>query len=279
MVSLNTQDIVTHYQEKGYYFPLQVMGTEQAQVYRTQLEDLERRNNEVELGNKNQLNFPHVIFQFANDIVRNSQILDVVEQLIGPNILVWGSTFFIKEPHTESFVSWHQDLRYWGLEKEDQVVSAWLALSPVNQANGCMRFVPKTHLGQLVEHNDTFDDDNVLTRGQQANVEIDEAETVHVELQPGQCSFHHGRLLHASASNHSDQRRIGLAINYISAQNRQIVAQKDFGMLVRGVDHHHYFEPVPPPEADMSANAMDWHNKILTAQNEAFYEGVDQPVR
>ena len=278
MVSLNTQDIVSHYQEKGYYFPVQVMDTEQAYAYRTQLEALERSNSEVELGNKNQLNFPHVIFQFANEIVRNRQILDVVEQLIGPNILVWGSTFFIKEPHTQSFVSWHQDLRYWGLEKEDQVVSAWLALSPVNQANGCMRFVPKTHLGQLVEHKDTFDDDNVLTRGQQANVDIDEAKTVHVELQPGQCSFHHGRLLHASASNHSDQRRIGLAINYISAENRQIVAQKDFGMLVRGVDHHHYFESIPSPEADMCASAMAWHNKILTAQNEALYEGVDQPV-
>ena len=276
MQPINIPEIVSSYSESGYFFPIQAMDSSQAQIYRSQLEALEVANADIDLGNKNQLNFPHVIFQFANEIVRNSRILDVVEALIGPNILVWGSTFFIKEPHTDSFVSWHQDLRYWGLKKEDEVVSAWLALSPVNQANGCMRFLPKTHTSELLEHNDTFDDKNFLTRGQEANVDINEAETVHVELQPGEVSFHHGRLLHASASNNSDQRRIGLAINYISTQNRQVVAKKDFGMLVRGVDNHRYFEHVPPPDDDMSDQAMAWHNNILTAQNEALYDGAKQ---
>ncbi len=274
MQSVNLPEISVSYAENGYYFPVEAISRSQAQTYRAQLEALEAATAGAELGNKYQLNYPHVIFQFANEIVRNSRILDVVEALIGPNILVWGSTFFIKEPHTESFVSWHQDLRYWGLQNDEGVISAWLALSPVNKANGCMRFVPKTHKLELVEHSDTFDEDNVLTRGQEANVDIDEASTIHVELQPGECSFHHGRLLHASASNHSDQRRIGLAINYISADNRQVVAKKDFAMLVRGVDNHHYFEHVPEPDADLSASAMAWHNKILSAQNEAMYEGV-----
>ena len=276
MQPINLSKIVSSYQENGYYFPIQAMELSQAKIYRDQLEALEAASAGVALGNNSQLNFPHVIFQFANEIVRNSIILDVVETLIGPDILVWGSTFFIKEPHTDSFVSWHQDLRYWGLEKEDEVVSAWLALSPVIKANGCMRFVPKSHTSELVEHNDTFDDKNVLTRGQEARVNINEAQTVHAELQPGEVSFHHGRLLHASAANHSDQRRIGLAINYISAQNRQVVARKDFGMLVRGVDNHRYFEQVPPPDDDMSEQAMGWHNKILTAQNEAFYDGAER---
>ncbi len=276
MQSVNLSKVTSSYAENGYFFPLRAMSPSQARIYRSQLEALETASAGISLGNKDQLNFPHVIFQFANEIVRNSLILDVVEALVGPDILVWGSTFFIKEPHTESFVSWHQDLRYWGLEKEDEVVSAWLALSPVNQANGCMRFIPKSHNTELVEHHDTFNDKNFLTRGQEAKVDIDEAETVQVELQPGEVSFHHGRLLHASASNHSDQRRIGLAINYISAQNRQLVAKKDFGMLVRGIDNYRYFEHVPAPDGDMSDQAMVWHHKILNSQNEALYDGAKQ---
>jgi hypothetical protein len=143
----------------------------------------------------------------------------------------------VKEPLTESFVSWHQDLRYWGLDS-DAEVSAWVALSPVTEANGCMRFVPGSHTGELLPHSDTFAGDNFLTRGQEAAVEIEEEDTVLVPLEPGQASFHHGKLLHASGPNRSDERRIGFAINYISTSVRQTVAHEDFAMLVRGEDRY-----------------------------------------
>jgi len=206
--------------------------------------------------------------------VRTPRILDVVESILGPDIMVWGSTFFVKEPHSESYVSWHQDLRYWGFDSDAQV-SAWVALSPVTRENGCMRLVPGSHKGELVDHNDTFDESNLLTRGQEAAIPIDEQAVVHVELAPGQASFHHGRLLHASAPNRPDERRIGLAINYIAPHVRQVVAKTDFAMLVRGKDRFGHFQHVPSPAGDLTDDAVAWHRHILTAQNEALYDGAN----
>ena len=234
---------------------------------------LERRTKGKKLGNKDQLNYPHVIFRFAYQIACHFNILDAVEAILGPDILVWGSTFFVKEPHTDSFVSWHQDLRYWGLDS-DAEVSAWLALSPVSEANGCMRFVPGSHQGDLLPHIDTFEDDNALTRGQEAVVDIEAADTISVSLKPGQASFHHGKLLHSSGPNYSDERRIGFAINYIAPHVRQVVASEDFAMLVRGEDRYGNFSLVPRPDADMSGAAMRWHGTILAAQNKAMYENA-----
>ena len=99
---------------------------------------------------------------------------------------------------------------------------------------------------------------------------------MHVELQPGQMSLHHGRLLHASAPNGSNERRIGFTMNFIKASNRQAVAQKDYAMLVRGEDRFGHFDHVPPPAADLSSDALAWHARILAAQNEAYYDGAAQ---
>ena len=131
----------------------------------------------------------------------------------------------------------------------------------------------------MVEHKDTFANDNFLTRGQEADISIDEDQVVHCELQPGQASFHHGKLLHASAPNHSDERRIGFAINYIAPHVRQTVAHEDFGMLVRGKDDYNNFVHIPSPTEDLSADALAWHNRILTTQNEAVYEGAEDAER
>lgn len=278
LLSRDRSGTAARFFEDGYVFPVDVMTRQTAAAHRAQLEALEKRIA-GKLGNKAQLNYPHVIFRFANEIVRNSAILDVVESILGPDILVWGSTFFIKEPHTASYVSWHQDLRYWGLSDDDGQVSAWVALSPVTVANGCMRFVPRSHKGAMVEHKDTFADDNFLTRGQEADVEIDEDRVVQVELQPGQASFHHGKLLHASAPNNSGERRIGLAINYIAAHVKQTVAPVDYGMLVRGEDRHQHFRHVPPPGDDLADEAMAWHSRILNAQNDAMYHGAEAAAR
>ena len=272
--AIGADDLSMQFVKNGYLFPIDVLSATDALAYRTQLESLERKIEGSKLGNKEQLNYPHVIFRFAESIVRTPRILDVVEDIIGPDIMVWGSTFFIKEPYTESYVSWHQDLRYWGLDSES-MVSAWVALSPVTKENGCMRFMPGSHQGGLVDHTDTFNESNFLTRGQEAVVAIDEGKVVYAELEPGQASFHHGKLLHASAHNHSNERRIGLAINYIAPHVRQIVAKTDFAMLVRGEDRFGHFEHIPSPRKDLSDEAIAWHQRILTAQNEAMYDGVD----
>ena len=263
------------YKNKGYCFPIDVMTAQQALDYRGQIEAVENEIENRDLGRKGQLNHMHIALTFANDIVRNEKILDAVEAVIGPDIMVWGSTFFIKEPHSTGFVSWHQDLRYWGLEDSGAMVSAWLALGPVNQANGCMRFIPGSHDLGLAQHKDYFDAENFLYRGQRAQVDIDESTAVHVELEPGQISLHHGFLLHASAPNLSDQRRVGFTINFIAPRNRQIVANTDFAMLVRGLDGYGHFENIPEPESDLSDAAVQWHQQVLTTHDQATYAGVD----
>ena len=266
-------ELARQFANAGFVFPVKVFDSSKALAYRQKLESLEERARGRNLGNNDQLNYPHVIFRFAYEIACQPKILDAVEAILGPDVLVWGSTFFIKEPRTENFVSWHQDLRYWGLDC-DAEVSAWLALSPVSEANGCMRFVAGSHHGNLLPHVDTFDHKNVLTRGQKAVAEIDEARTVCVPLQPGQASFHHGKLLHSSGPNQSGERRIGLAINYIAPHVRQVVAVRDFAMLVRGADRYGNFDLVPPPDGDLTDDAMAWHETILATQNEAMYENV-----
>jgi len=266
-------EITERFSSDGYVFPIDVLDREEALSSRRELESLEGRLDSMRVGNRDQLNYPHVIFRFAHQIACNPRILDAVEAILGPDILLWGSTFFIKEPHTKSFVSWHQDLRYWGLDS-DAEVSAWLALTQVGEGNGCMRFVPGSHRGELIRHIDTFEEHNVLTRGQKADVAIDDADVVSVPLQPGQASFHHGNLLHSSGPNTTDDRRIGFAINYIAPHVKQVVAKEDFAMLVRGKDSYGNFKLVPPPEEDMSDDAIRWHGRILEAQNEAMYDDV-----
>jgi len=271
---MKSGDIARRFARDGYVFPLEVMSRQEAAGHRRELEALQRRAQGSRLGNKEQLNYPHVICRFAHEIVTHPGILDVVEAILGPDILVWGSTFFIKAPRSESYVSWHQDLRYWGLDSDGEV-SAWLALSDVTEASGCMRFVPGSHKGELLAHRDSFAEDNFLTRGQEAAIEVEEAATLPVPLAPGQVSLHHGKLLHGSGPNRSDGPRIGLAINYIATHVRQVVAPEDFAMLVRGEDRHGHFQLVPPPGGDFSAEAMAWHRRILAAQNAAMYDGAE----
>ena len=270
--------IAEAFAKDGFAFPLDVMTQAEAASYRQELEALERRAKGTKLGNKNQLNHPHVIFRFAHQIATHPRILEAVEAILGPDILVWGATFFLKEPHTPSYVSWHQDLRYWGLDS-DAEVSAWVALSPVTESNGCMRFLPGSHKGDMLPHRDTFADDNFLTRGQEAIVNVEEEDTILVPLEPGQASLHHGKLLHGSGPNHSDERRIGFVINYISPQMRQVVAPEDFAMLVRGQDRFGHFQLVPPPEEDLSDQAMAWHRRVLAAQNQALYANAETARR
>jgi len=270
------ESIRQSYEAQGYCFPIPVMSAAAAAGYRAELERLERATLGKKLGFKNQLNYPHVLFRFAYEIVSTPAVLDAVEAVLGPDLLLWGSTFFIKDAGSGSYVSWHQDLRYWGLEDAEGQVSAWLALSPVTVENGCMRFVPGSHRGGLVVHEDVYQADNILTRGQAASVAIDEEAAVPVTLRPGELSLHHGLLLHSSAPNRSAERRIGFTMNFIRPSNRQRVAARDYAMLLRGQDAFGHFGLIPPPAADLTPEAWDWHATVLGAQDAALYEGTAQ---
>ena len=263
----------SRFQEDGYYFPLKVLDAELATDYKNRLGRIAESAFADNLGNCGQINQLHVVCPFVNDIIRRPAILDAVETVLGPNLLVWGTSVFMKPPGSRGFVSWHQDLTYWGLNN-DQEVAVWVALGPVNQNNGCMQFVKGSHQMGQKPHRDVTDEHNILTRGQHVDVEIDESLVVDVELNAGEASFHHGHLLHCSGPNRSSQPRIGIVINYISTSVYQKNSSQDFAMLVRGEDKYHNFEEIPEPEKEFGNAELKLHNRIMSSHNEVLYEGA-----
>ena len=258
-----------HYRLKGCCFPNGVIDRSEALAIRRQIE-----KHEVEHGASLQTYLrenPHYVLCCIDRLIRNEAILDAVESVIGPDILVWASAFFIKEARSASFVSWHQDARYWGLEPHDGV-TAWIALGDSRPENGCMRFVPGSHLFEVLEHDDTHARDNILSRGQQV-ADVDDSAAVDVVLEAGQMSLHHMRVVHGSRPNRSEERRMGLAVNYMPAHVRQTTGP-DCAMLVRGVDRYGHFEPGRSPAADMEPDALDFYHRVTDRQMEILHRGA-----
>ncbi len=244
------------YREQGYLCPIAVMSPAQAAALRARLEAAEAANGGPLQGAMKQK--PHLLFTFLDELVRHPAVLDAVEGVLGPDILCWASGFFTKEAHDPSYVTWHQDLTYWGLEPAD-IVSAWIALAPSTALSGCMRVVPGSHLQDVIPHAETFAPHNLLSRGQEVQVEVDPAQAVDLVLEPGQMSLHHVKLIHGSLANRSDDRRIGFVVRYVPTHVRQTAGSEDSALLVRGTDREHNFLPEQPPAADLDAAALAEH--------------------
>jgi len=266
-----SSDQVAAYGRDGFVFPLRAFAPETAQAYRRRLEGYEDGNGgPIRSDMRHKV---HLLFTWAAEIIRHPRILDAVEDVIGPNILCWGTNFFIKEPGDDTFVSWHQDSTYWGLEPPD-VVSAWVALSDAPVESRAMRFLPGSHLADQVAHRDTFDPKNLLTRGQMIDAEVDEQAASDVPLRAGEFSLHHVRLIHGSGPNVTGDRRIGLAVRYLPPHVRPVKAANS-ATLVRGIDQHGHFELEPEPVLDLDANALAAHRRSMEGQIAALYSGTD----
>ena len=220
----------------------------------------------------------HLLFTWLNDLIRHPRVLDAVEDVIGPDILCWSTGFFTKNARDPSYVSWHQDSTYWGLEPAD-IVTAWVAFSDSVVANGAMRVIPGSHGMEQLAHHDTFAPDNLLSRGQELTVEVDEREAVALELRAGEMSLHHVRLIHGSDPNPSDTRRIGFAIRYIPTYVRQVVGGTDCATLVRGEDRYHHFEAEQRPAFDMAPEAVAHHAAVAGAFAQILMRDTGKPMR
>jgi ectoine hydroxylase-related dioxygenase (phytanoyl-CoA dioxygenase family) len=232
---------IQSYQSDGFLFPVRVCDAQQAHRWRDELETLEASH-----GKLHYLPKAHLVLPLADRLARDPAALDAVESLLGPDILLWDSTFIIKEPGDGKKVSWHQDLTYWGLDPQD-VVSVWLAVSPATVQSGCMRMMSGTQAGPLMAHRETAAADNILSRGQTIASTVDEGRAVDVVLAPGEMSLHHGRVWHGSNPNVSTDRRIGFNAQYLAPWVRQVVGDWDSALLVRGQDRFRHFEPESPP--------------------------------
>ncbi len=278
--SLNAEQ-VERYRRDGYLCPLPGPGRSAATALRAEVEALEKQPTppgaSASLNQYFRVN-AHVVLPLAAAVARDPTIVDAVESLLGPDILVWSVELFIKEPGDGKMVSWHQDLTYWGLGETDDEVTAWLALSPASVESGCMRFIPGSHRERLLPHRDTFDGANLLSRGQEVAVNVNEEDAVAAQLAPGEFSLHHGRLFHASGVNRSGDRRIGLAIRYLTPGVRQEIAERDYAMLVRGCDRLGNWIHVAPPATPFEAGAMALYDRILADQSRALAAGAEQAV-
>jgi non-haem Fe2+, alpha-ketoglutarate-dependent halogenase len=266
---------IRQYHEQGYLFPLPALSPQAALSYRRRLEGFEAQGGSAMEGLRHK---PHLLFTFLDELVRHPDVLDAVEGVLGPNILCWASSFFTKEPHSPSYISWHQDLTYWGLDPAE-IVTAWIALSPSTVESGAMRVIPGTHTREVVAHKDTFAERNLLSRGQEIAVEVDEDQAVDIVLQPGEMSLHHVKLFHGSSPNTSDDRRIGFAVRYLPTHVRQVVGEKDSALLVRGVDSYGNFELETPPATDLDPAAIAQHKAIWERQAAILYRGTDRAPR
>jgi ectoine hydroxylase-related dioxygenase (phytanoyl-CoA dioxygenase family) len=249
MVGNDLQRLKEAYRRDGFVSGVEILTAAEAAEHRRALEWAESKIGPLHYKTK-----VHTILRSPLQLATHPTVLDIVERLIGPDVLLYNVTYIVKEADTPSHVSWHQDLTYWGLSHDDQV-SMWLALSPATAESGCMRMIPGSQGRGRLDHDITGDRTNVLFQGQTVR-DVDESNAVTCPLEPGEASFHHGWTLHASLPNKSKDRRIGLNVQYFAAHVRQTKHERDSAMLVRGTDRYQHFAIDIPAESDLDPAAM-----------------------
>ena len=221
---------IEQYHDQGFISPIRVISEQEALSIKDELEQVEKEfPEEINSESRNNL---HLSFAFLDALAHNKIIVDAIEDLIGPDIYLWASVMFIKEPSSKQYVSWHQDATYMGLDSLD-FPTPWIALSPSNIETGCMTMIAGSHKTKIQNHEDTFAENNILTRGQVIQ-DVDESKAVDLILQPGEMSIHHGAVIHGSQPNNSNQRRIGFSLQSYMPNNVKQIVGRNLWTHVRG---------------------------------------------
>lgn len=267
------------YGERGYLFPLRAFPPGQAADLRRRFDGYWAENREDLLGKLPRERYlalvdTHFFLRWVYDIAAHPDILDAVESVLGPDILLWNTHWFPKFARDASYVSWHQDAAYWGLAPP-QVTTAWVALSESSRDNGCLRVIAGTHRGRIRPHAETFAEANMLSRGQEIAVDPGESGKVDIELRAGEFSLHHVGIVHGSGPNPSDRPRIGLAIRYVAPEVIQQGGQRDLVMQMRGSDPFGHFDRVDPPARDLARKDSGPHAESIRrkTQNQSLEAG------
>jgi ectoine hydroxylase-related dioxygenase (phytanoyl-CoA dioxygenase family) len=266
-----TKAQVQQFRENGWLAPLDVLdpvevGTVLAQYERAEVDHAEHLHAE----NRNNA---HLILPFLADLAKDPRIVSAVSALVGTDITLWSTVMFVKEPHSGSFVSWHQDAKYMALSP-DNFVTAWLALTPSTPENGCVAVIPGTHHAGARPHEDTYGEDNILTRGQNVP-DVDEDAAVDLVLRPGQMSLHHPWLVHGSRPNATSQRRIGLALQaYLGAD---VVPEHGAHhvMHIAGRPVRSEFVESPPPQRAAGDVELQVRKDANQAFSDVLYRGAE----
>ena len=230
MSKVLTKSQIEQYHDEGFISPVRVISEQEAHLIKQELEMVEAEfPEEINAESRNNL---HLSFAFLDALAHNEIIVDAMEDLIGPNISLWASVMFIKEPSSKHYVSWHQDATYMGLDSLN-FPTPWVALSPSNKETGCMTMIAGSHKTKIQEHEDTFAKNNILTRGQVIQ-NVDESKAVDLILEPGEMSIHHGAVIHGSQPNNSTHRRIGFSLQSYMPPNIKQIVGRNIWTHVRG---------------------------------------------
>jgi non-haem Fe2+, alpha-ketoglutarate-dependent halogenase len=200
---------LSRFDETGIAFPIPVLDADELRAAREEHARLAAAWD----GVLTRLNSLHLHFGWAYDLAAHPRVVDAVSELLGDEVVVWGTLLLAKPPHDDEFVAWHQDGAYAGYLAGTPAVSAWIALSDSNRGNGCMRVVPGSHRTRL-DHVETHRPKNMLSRGQEIAAVVDEGEAIDVELRAGEMSLHHVDIVHGSSPNHSPDWRTGFIVRY-----------------------------------------------------------------
>ena len=268
---------VASYARDGFLSPIAALTAEEAARYRGKLEAFEATLGGPLTSDATDARYrsrTHVLLAWVHGLASHPAILDAVESLIGPDILVYTSTWFIKEPESAAIAAWHQDATYFGLRPYVHV-PAWLALTDATAENGCMEFLPGSHHRGQLPHRAGVVAASVNRAGQAITVEVDDAPAVHGPLRAGEFSLHHTLCLHRSQPNRSTGRRIGLAVSYVPTHVQHLgVKHKTPAMLVRGTDAYGHFALEPAPDADFDDAARAAYARSYEGYRASYAEQV-----
>lgn len=249
---------VEQYARDGFTGPVPVLTSDEVRSFRGELEAYERAAGKaIGFPEKSK---PYLLFGWADAIVHHPKVLDAVEDLIGPDILVYHTTLWTKEAQAAVFTLWHQDDAYFFLDPPQQV-TAWVALSDASELAGCMRMIAGSHREGLVEHTEKPGGGNIIRRGRAIHDRFTDSDGTLVPLRPGEMSLHNTYTIHSSGANNSDDRRIGLGISYVPAHVRPKGGPRSSALLVRGTDRYGHFHAETRLETPLSAEARAAHKR------------------
>ncbi|MGE3643296.1 MAG: phytanoyl-CoA dioxygenase family protein [Beijerinckiaceae bacterium] len=252
MPKVLTQDQIQFYDQNGFLFPVNCFSKSEAATLSSRVASME-----AQIGHELQARFrikAHLPFPWLCDVIRHAPLLDAVEDVIGPNILCWGASFFSKQAHDPRYISWHNDTYFYAFDPPE-TLSAWVSFNDATLKSGCVQYIPGSHRGPPPEHEFKPHPDNLAPDGRTV-IGVDESLAVPAILDAGQVVFHHESVIHGSGPNNASHPRVGFVIHYIAPHVRETRYEGATAMLCRGVDTHGYWKPDPEPRFDLDPDCI-----------------------
>ncbi|HEV2189116.1 MAG TPA: phytanoyl-CoA dioxygenase family protein, partial [Stellaceae bacterium] len=258
-----TPQQIAAYRRDGYSFLHQALSDTELAECREGLARYEAwLGKPVNMGDWRWRSAAYAFLPWLDKLIRHPRILDAVEDLVGPDILVFTTTFFIKEANSATFAAWHQDATYFGIEPYEHV-TAWVALTDATEEAGCMEVVPSRGAARQLHHAALGLKDSINGGGQAVVEEFDQRDTVMMTVPAGSFSLHHTLCTHRSAPNRAGHRRVGIGISYIPAHCRITSSVRMLTPLVRGKNIGGNFDILPPPtEGEFHPAAITRHEDV-----------------